>query len=237
MSFTFKFNKTKAPSKLQPRASSIVTEEEEKSTAKKDFVTSIENNEVKTVNPVKEKSPLVIPLIQNNVWRAEKRKKTTGITETSRTDSSTTNSSSLVVEENVKKSRQDESLSKEESLEEKAKRELLSEAQAYTDTAQETASTSKRTIPILLVNKVPEGYEEDANFDVSLRPDKPTQADYERVPVSEFGMAMLRGMGFDEKKAESITPVEVKIRPKGLGLGADMPPEKKNRNEETKQTK
>lgn len=49
--------------------------------------------------------------------------------------------------------------------------------------------------------------------------------DYDRVPIGDFGKAMLRGMGWkdepkedDSKKVEFDGPI---LRPKGMGLGAD----------------
>lgn len=50
-----------------------------------------------------------------------------------------------------------------------------------------------------------------------------TMNDYEEIPISQFGMAMLRGMGFkDDVKSEKKIPTDdPMVRPKGLGLGAD----------------
>lgn len=50
-----------------------------------------------------------------------------------------------------------------------------------------------------------------------------TLNDYEDIPISQFGLAMLRGMGFkDEVKSDKkIATDEPMVRPKGLGLGAD----------------
>lgn len=48
--------------------------------------------------------------------------------------------------------------------------------------------------------------------------------DYDRVPIGDFGKAMLRGMGWkdEEVKDDAKTPMEGPIlRPKGMGLGAD----------------
>lgn len=50
---------------------------------------------------------------------------------------------------------------------------------------------------------------------------EPTIDDYERMPISQFGLAMVKGMGLkdeDIKKSKSGAP---KLRPKGMGLGAD----------------
>ncbi|CRK94160.1 CLUMA_CG007679, isoform A, partial [Clunio marinus] len=47
--------------------------------------------------------------------------------------------------------------------------------------------------------------------------------DYDRVPIGDFGKAMLRGMGWkDDEKAEDKKLLEAPVlRPKGMGLGAD----------------
>lgn len=50
-----------------------------------------------------------------------------------------------------------------------------------------------------------------------------TMNDYEEIPISQFGLAMLRGMGYkDEVKSDKkIASDEPMVRPKGMGLGAD----------------
>lgn len=50
-------------------------------------------------------------------------------------------------------------------------------------------------------------------------------ADYDNVPVTEFGLAMLRGMGWEPgkgigKKQKVVEYREPELRPRGLGLGA-----------------
>uniref|UniRef100_A0A6E8VAD7 G-patch_2 domain-containing protein n=2 Tax=Anopheles coluzzii TaxID=1518534 RepID=A0A6E8VAD7_ANOCL len=73
--------------------------------------------------------------------------------------------------------------------------------------------------------------EQAANFVVPLRAelrleDSARQSnldDYESVPIEQFGMAMLRGMGFTgdpTSESDKLTPGP-ELRPKGLGLGAD----------------
>ncbi|KAL4226343.1 hypothetical protein ACF0H5_014326 [Mactra antiquata] len=85
-------------------------------------------------------------------------------------------------------------------------------------------------IPLLMQNKVPEGFETDENFDVSLRPDEPEDTDYDEVPIEAFGMAMLKGMGWKpgqgigKNNKNAVAPVEAALRPKGMGLGADRKP-------------
>jgi len=66
---------------------------------------------------------------------------------------------------------------------------------------------------------------EEAAFRRAIRsaPDVSTLEDYERVPVEEFGAALLRGMGWkegDEKKGTTARPKDIKRRQNLLGLGA-----------------
>ncbi|KAJ3749279.1 DExH-box splicing factor binding site-domain-containing protein [Lentinula detonsa] len=62
--------------------------------------------------------------------------------------------------------------------------------------------------------------------DVEELPESATLADYERVPVSQFGAAMLRGMGWKEGTAASrkgngiVQPYIPESRPALLGIGA-----------------
>lgn len=69
-------------------------------------------------------------------------------------------------------------------------------------------------------------------FEVPINPDElPLEGakessidDYERVPISDFGKAMLRGMGWKEEevKEDKKTLMDAPVqRPKGMGLGAD----------------
>lgn len=65
--------------------------------------------------------------------------------------------------------------------------------------------------------------------DVATGP-QPTPQDYEAVPVGQFGLAMLRGMGWRQGQGigrtfpRVVPPLEQRPRPRGLGLGAEPPP-------------
>lgn len=48
-----------------------------------------------------------------------------------------------------------------------------------------------------------------------------TAVDYEDIPISQFGMAMLRGMGLKDEEIKTKKSKEPELRPKGMGLGAD----------------
>ncbi|XP_073981354.1 G-patch domain and KOW motifs-containing protein-like [Rhodnius prolixus] len=60
-----------------------------------------------------------------------------------------------------------------------------------------------------------------------------TLEDYENMPIENFGLAMLRGMGWCPQKGiglneRVVTPIAPALRPKGMGLGADKVPSTKN---------
>ncbi|KAG5676164.1 hypothetical protein PVAND_006013 [Polypedilum vanderplanki] len=97
---------------------------------------------------------------------------------------------------------------KEETLEQRAAREILEDLQN---------SESKNETKV---------------FELPIHPDElpllgateSTIDDYDRIPIADFGKAMLRGMGWkEEKKDEKDDPnkFDIFVRPKGLGLGAD----------------
>ncbi|PCH35332.1 hypothetical protein WOLCODRAFT_139859 [Wolfiporia cocos MD-104 SS10] len=74
---------------------------------------------------------------------------------------------------------------------------------------------------------IPTPSEDDAyKQDVEELPESATLADYERVPVSQFGAALLRGMGWKEgtaasrKQKGSVEPYLPQARPALLGIGA-----------------
>lgn len=84
--------------------------------------------------------------------------------------------------------------------------------------------------------------EEQLKMDLQYRPDAAPIEAYDKVPIEEFGAALLRGMGWKDgeavgrsKKNGLLQPVELKRRPDKLGLGAKppdfipLPPHKKKR--------
>lgn len=112
-------------------------------------------------------------------------------------------------------------------LDSQAINELVQDAAKQNDDWEGRGTVSEdREIPLLMKNKVPEGYETDDHLDVSLRPDEPEDTDYDSIPIESFGMAMLKGMGWKQgqgigKNNKAVAPVEAVLRPKGMGLGAD----------------
>ena len=106
---------------------------------------------------------------------------------------------------------------------ERARRALIAEAEGVADTEGATveitplANSSSRRAPT-----------EDEAFrqDIEELPNEATLQDYERMPVSQFGAALLRGMGWKPgdpvgpKKNRIVEPWLPTARPAMLGIGA-----------------
>ncbi|XP_046689071.1 G-patch domain and KOW motifs-containing protein homolog 1-like [Homalodisca vitripennis] len=93
-------------------------------------------------------------------------------------------------------------------LDEIAAREIIAELNSN------NANEEARIFSVPLTSNPPTG-EKESSLD-----------DYDNVPVNEFGMAMLRGMGWAPgkgigKNEKSVTVKLPTVRPKGMGLGAD----------------
>ncbi|KAJ3477494.1 hypothetical protein NLI96_g10427 [Meripilus lineatus] len=110
----------------------------------------------------------------------------------------------------------------EETEDQRALRAILSGADG-------TSSDTNATIAIISSQVT----EEDAfNQDITALPEPSTLADYENMPVEQFGAALLRGMGWEEGKAASkrkdkngktkgmVEPWLPQARPALLGIGA-----------------
>ncbi|KAM9324910.1 G-patch domain and KOW motifs-containing protein [Gastrophryne carolinensis] len=165
----------------------------------KEFLLGAEGKELLSANPAPESKPLVIPLIHKNRWSSQ-----------SKTQEKSEDGGPQTVEDAI--------LSQ-------AVQELIAESRK----SQQNDSTEDQTssIPLLMQNRVPTGYEDGDKVNVDLRPESAEPANYDQVPVEQYGMAMLRGMGWKEGEGigktfkQDIKPLEQKLRPKGLGLGAD----------------
>ncbi|XP_078342048.1 G-patch domain and KOW motifs-containing protein-like isoform X2 [Oculina patagonica] len=115
------------------------------------------------------------------------------------------------------------------SLDRQAAEELI---KAVSGDDKEEIDNDNVAIPMLMRNALPdvEGYEKNEKLDIALRPQQSTMEDYQEMPVSAFGAAMLRGMGWKKGQAIGGTnkglaePIEYIPRSKGLGLGAERRP-------------
>ncbi|XP_068785393.1 G-patch domain and KOW motifs-containing protein isoform X2 [Struthio camelus] len=101
------------------------------------------------------------------------------------------------------------------------------ESQAVREILEETRQSRERgegppgpplSIPVSLQDR-----------DIASRP-QPGPQDYAAVPVEAFGLAMLRGMGWSQGRGigrtfqRVVKPLEHRLRPRGLGLGAEPAP-------------
>lgn len=160
----------------------------------KDFIISVDKREIKSSAPKAKEKDLVIPLIKKNNWR-------------------------------VADAEDIQSNDPDRKLKEMAIQELIKESKETQREKEE--SVNNIDIPLIMQNKIPEGFETDEKMDVSLRPEESTLEDYERIPIEKFGLAVLKGMGWKEgdpvgnNATKASVPVQVQLRPKGLGLGAD----------------
>ncbi|MEE6505664.1 hypothetical protein FKM82_005614, partial [Ascaphus truei] len=152
------------------------------------------------VNPAPVSKPLVIPLINKNKW--------------------------IRLDKAPEKAEDAEPQTEEEKVLSQAVKELIAESRRSQEDESELDETLR--IPLLMQNRVPVGYEDGDKVDVALRPESVTgAASYQAVPVEQYGMAMLRGMGWKQGEGigrtfkQDVKPLEQKLRPKGLGLGAD----------------
>ncbi|KAM3965606.1 G-patch domain and KOW motifs-containing protein [Aphomia sociella] len=161
---------------------------------KKEFIECVEEKSIKVVGGevLQENVPLVIPMKPNTLITAEKLKKIAEEVESALDDPAK--------EEKPKSSIKE--VPQNETLDQMAVRELLE------DSKKETKLDGPALTVPLPGKPIMEGEKES------------TLDDYENVPIQEFGMAMLRGMGWMPNKDQSKYK-QPQLRPKGLGLGAD----------------
>ena len=79
--------------------------------------------------------------------------------------------------------------------------------------------------------------------DIDELPESATMEEYVNTPIEEFGAALLRGMGWKDGQALGkpgrqgrVDPVQVKVRPRLLGLGAkELPLELQEKDQKRRQ--
>jgi len=196
MGFSFGFSRKQ---QIGPLKTTSVINETKKEAEETDFITAVEGDKVKSVVEKQVRSgPLIIPLIG---------KQAPG-TSTNTKPKALSNKDSIGTENK-----------KNDSIEAQAARALIEEARRR-EYGAETEETAASAAPILMQQKL------DTEAGVTTQAEQSTLDDYESVPIEQFGLAMLRGMGWKEgqgigKNEKKVAPVEATLRPKGMGLGAD----------------
>ncbi|XP_060230570.1 G-patch domain and KOW motifs-containing protein isoform X1 [Meriones unguiculatus] len=184
-----------------PRRRLADTEDDEgPASEKKDFLTTVEGRELQSVNPPEAPKELVIPLIQNGSRRQPLPKNRKPSPETS----------AMLISDGV--------LSQ-------AVKELIEESKKSLEERENAGVDPTLAIPMIQKGCTPSGEGTEVEPQAETVPE---EADYEAVPVEAYGLAMLRGMGWKPGKgigntfSQVVKPQVNSIRPKGLGLGANL---------------
>jgi G patch domain/KOW motif-containing protein len=121
-----------------------------------------------------------------------------------------------------------------DALDQRARDELLGAATSDPSLVIAQPDAPASDLPLLIANKLPglrEARDDRERFELNMRARPaelaPTDGAFDKVPVEQFGMAMLRGMGYTPdvgvgkgSHARSVAPYLLEGRPALLGLGA-----------------
>ncbi|XP_052519252.1 G-patch domain and KOW motifs-containing protein [Budorcas taxicolor] len=164
----------------------------------KDFLKTVEGRELQSVKPSEAPKELVIPLIQNGHRRQPP-----------------TQAPGPSIHTEVL---MDGMLSQ-------AVKELIEESKKSLEERENVGVDPTLTIPMIQKGCIPNGEGRDSEPQAETVPE---EADYEAVPVEAYGLAMLRGMGWKPGEgigrtfSQVVKPCVNSLRPKGLGLGANL---------------
>ncbi|CAH6780430.1 G-patch domain and KOW motifs-containing protein [Phodopus roborovskii] len=192
---SFSFTRTSARRRLADP-----TDSEGRTSEEKDFLTTVEGRELQSVNPPEAPKELVIPLIQNGSRRQPLAK-------------------------NPKPSSESRTALMSDGVLSLAVKELIEESKKSMEERENAGVDPTLTIPMVQkgCNPSEEGTDSEPQAETV-----PEEADYEAVPVEAYGLAMLRGMGWKPGKgigntfSQVVKPRVNTLRPKGLGLGANL---------------
>ncbi|EFB29228.1 hypothetical protein PANDA_006161, partial [Ailuropoda melanoleuca] len=190
---SFSFSRTSARRRLADPGDDAGAAPEEK-----DFLKTVEGRELKSVKPSETPKELVIPLIQNGHRR---QPPTQALGPSTNTDALMDGVLSQAVKELIEDSKK--------SLEER----------------ENSGVDPTLAIPMIQKGCIPNGEGADSEPRAETVPE---EADYEAVPVEAYGLAMLRGMGWKPGEGigrtfnQVVKPRVNSLRPKGLGLGANL---------------
>ncbi|KAM9667724.1 G-patch domain and KOW motifs-containing protein isoform 1-T1 [Dama dama] len=164
----------------------------------KDFLKTVEGRELQSVKPSEAPKELVIPLIQNGHRRQPP----------TQAPGPSTHTEVLM----------DGMLSQ-------AVKELIEESKKSLEERENVGVDPTLAIPMIQKGCTPSGEGTDSEPQAETVPE---EADYEAVPVEAYGLAMLRGMGWKPGEgigrtfSQVVKPRVNSLRPKGLGLGANL---------------
>ncbi|XP_060820541.1 G-patch domain and KOW motifs-containing protein isoform X4 [Bombus pascuorum] len=218
-----------AKSIKKPVLKNAIPQEEKKV----DYIECLDEKGIKVIGEEEKKDePLIIPLLGSKTWhdrivnkidadiflpKADKEKVEDTSVNEANSKLSNGKTSPII---SIKEEPFEDSENKVVTLEEQAAKEIIEELKSKNE--HET-KTNDLTLPLV--------------EDESLRgKEQSTLEDYEKIPIDAFGIAMLRGMGWQPGKGigrneKLVAAVIPELRPKGMGLGADkVALQKKNTN-------
>ncbi|XP_078219350.1 G-patch domain and KOW motifs-containing protein [Callithrix jacchus] len=190
---SFGFTRTSARRRLADSGDGAGPSPEEK-----DFLKSVEGRELQSVKPQEAPTELIIPLIQSG-YRRQPPAPSPG---------PSADSEALV----------DGVLSQ-------AVKELIEESKKSLEERENAHVNPTLAIPMIQKGCTPSGEGADSEPRAETVPE---EANYEVVPVEAYGLAMLRGMGWKPGEGigrtfnQVVKPRVNSLRPKGLGLGANL---------------
>lgn len=190
---SFSFSRTSARRRLAGPGDGAGAAPEEK-----DFLKTVEGRELQSVKPSEALKELVIPLIQNRHCRQPPTQAPGPSTD---------------IEATV-----DGVLSQ-------AVKELIEESKKSLEERENADVDPTLAIPMIQKGCTPNVEGTDSE---PLAETVPEEANYEAVPVEAYGLAMLRGMGWKPGQGigrtfnQVVKPRVNSLRPKGLGLGANL---------------
>lgn len=232
-------------------------DEEEK--VNDELVSGIEDNKLKEVAPKKKAAPLTISPLPNADWRANaKHKKELYVPARAQPQQQSTGGPEVLTQNPAsfglqiqKKTTTTATEIIENGNEQIVEQETVTTVEPVEDTPK---TLEQRAIEAIIKESLGQDEEkaegpkkvieanETLSFrdDVEHRPEETTMEDYEKIPVDEFGAALLRGLGWSEgegigrnrKSAPAPPPAPVKQREALLGLGAK--PEEVDKDQKSK---
>ncbi|XP_043427441.1 G-patch domain and KOW motifs-containing protein [Prionailurus bengalensis] len=190
---SFSFSRTSARRRLADPGDDASAAPEEK-----DFLKTVEGRELQSVKPSETPKELVIPLIQNGHRRQPP----------TQAPGPSTNTEALV-----------------EGVLSQAVKEIIEDSKKSLEERENSGIDPMLAIPMIQKGCIPNGEGADSEPRAETVPE---EADYEAVPVEAYGLAMLRGMGWKPGEGigrtfnQVVKPRVNSLRPKGLGLGANL---------------
>lgn len=218
-----------AKSIKKPALKNPVPQEEKKV----DYIECLDEKSIKVIGEEDKKDePLIIPLLGSKTWHDRIinkidadifEPKTEQINETNDNQEEKSKLSNGKALSKIPTVKTENSENKLVTLEEQAAKEIIEELKS-----KDESETKENDLTLPLVDDSLRGKEQS------------TLDDYERIPVDAFGVAMLRGMGWQPgkgigKNEKLVSPVVPELRPKGMGLGADKVTLQKKNTDSKKQ--